>query len=198
MLACMQCTGNVKTQGCTILAFFTENKEKLAPYLPRISRTVTSWNRTHPQDYECPCINYAAFHQLVALRMEQRMLHAIELVNSWTRDSPVSSSLVSSGHWSRVNVYFTPLPFSVIRLLVLSRFLAILVVSPDLQCPDGMQVAVKCCIAVCLNTADHRRSPDSLATGKMPICGHADLRIEQRVKCGSECGRKSANYHQRA
>ena len=32
------------------------------------------------------------------------------------------------------------------------------------------------------------------ATGKMRICGHADLRIEQRVKCGSECGRKSANY----
>jgi len=34
----------------------------------------------------------------------------------------------------------------------------------------------------------------SAATGKMRICGHADLRIEQRVKCGSECGRKSANY----
>ena len=32
------------------------------------------------------------------------------------------------------------------------------------------------------------------ATGIMRICGHADLRIEQRVKCGSECGRKSANY----
>ena len=41
------------------------------------------------------------------------------------------------------------------------------------------------------------RSPSSTqlkATGKMRICGHADVRIEQRVKCGSECGQKSANY----